>query len=193
MSQFHFDPDTYPDLVAREVPGYPELQDAVAAAAAEALPGRILELGTGTGETALRVLARLPGASMIGVDVSPAMLGRAREVLPREVDLRVGRFEEDLPAGPFDLVFSALAVHHLDAEGKRDLFRRVARELAPGGRFVLADVVVPADPAAARVELEEGFDRPDRIGDQLGWLAEAGLDANTFWERGDLAVLLGVC
>lgn len=193
MSQFHFDPDTYPDLVAREVPGYPELQDAVAAAAAEALPGRILELGTGTGETALRVLARLPAASLIGVDVSPAMLGRAREVLPREVDLRVGRFEEDLPAGPFDLVFSALAVHHLDAEGKRDLFRRVARELAPGGRFVLADVVVPADPAAARVELEEGFDRPDRIGDQLGWLAEAGLDASTFWERGDLAVLLGVC
>ena len=49
--------------------------------------------------------------------------------------------------GQFDLVFSALAVHHLDTAGMEDLFRRVAGVLSPGGRFVLGDVVVPRDPS----------------------------------------------
>lgn len=60
-----------------------------------------------------------------------------------EADLRVQRLEDPLPEGPFDLVVSVLAVHHLEADEKRDLFRRVRRALAPGGRFVLADLIVP--------------------------------------------------
>jgi hypothetical protein len=40
-------------------------------------------------------------------------------------------------------MFSVLAAHHLGGPGKADLFRRVAAGLAPGGRFVLGDVVVP--------------------------------------------------
>ena len=71
------------------------------------------------------------------------MLAIARETLP-EAELRVQRLEDPLPAGPIEPVFSALAVHHLDANGKRDLFGRVAAVLVPGGRFVLADVIVPA-------------------------------------------------
>ena len=99
------------------------------------------------------------------------------------------RLEDSLPAGPFDLVVSALAVHHLDAAGKRDLFRRIAGRLAPGGRFVLADVVVPRDPADARVEIEAGYDLPSTVEEQLGWLREAGLRARVTWEEADLAVL----
>jgi len=41
------------------------------------------------------------------------MLAHARRVLAR-ADLRVSRLEDELPPGPFDLVVSALAVHHLD-------------------------------------------------------------------------------
>jgi hypothetical protein len=36
-------------------------------------------------------------------------------------DLRVGRLQDPLPQGNFDLVVSALAVHHLDGAGKADL------------------------------------------------------------------------
>ncbi len=87
---------------------------------------QILELGTGTGETARRLLARHPEASLVGVDVNPEMLAAAGEVLPRErVDLRAAPLQDTLPAGPFDLVASALCIHHLDAEEKRDLFHRV--------------------------------------------------------------------
>lgn len=44
---------------------------------------------------------------------------------------------------------SVLAIHHLDGGGKADLFRRVVSVLAPNGRLVLGDVVVPEDPADA--------------------------------------------
>jgi tRNA (cmo5U34)-methyltransferase len=108
------------------------------------------------------------------------------------VQLRVGRLEEPLPAGPFELVASALAVHHLDGERKADLFERVHELLTPGGRFVLADVVVPLDPADARVPLTPGFDKPSPLADQLHWLAEAGFDPAVVWEHGDLAVIVAI-
>ena len=87
------------------------------------------------------------------------------------------RLEDPLPAGPFDLVFSVLAVHHLDGPAKADLFRRVAAVLEPGGRFVLADVVVPDDPADAVTPLSPGYDLPSRADEQLAWLREAGFEA----------------
>jgi hypothetical protein len=52
-----------------------------------------------------------------------------------------------LPEGPFGLVVSALAVHHLEGTGKAGLFQRIASTLDPAGRFVLADVVEPVDPS----------------------------------------------
>jgi tRNA (cmo5U34)-methyltransferase len=135
------------------------------------------------------VLPRHPGATLVGVDASADMLAAAR--LPR-AELRVSRLEDPLPQGPFDLVFSALAVHHLDGPGKTELFARVAAVLEPGGRFVLADVVVPEDPADAITPLSPDYDRPDRVDDQLAWLREAGLDATVAWAEGDLAVIAAV-
>jgi tRNA (cmo5U34)-methyltransferase len=118
------------------------------------------------------------------------MLARAREALPG-ADLRVGRLDDSLPEGPFDLVVSALAIHHLDSAGKRDLFSRICDVLAPSGVFVLADVVVPGRDEDAATPLTPGFDRPDPARDQLEWLRETGFDPELVWERGDLAVLRG--
>lgn len=189
MPQFSdFDPDTYLRLMSEEMPDYAELQEQTARATAGLAARTILELGVGTGETARRVLALHPGARLVGVDRQEDMLSRARELFP-DADLRVGRLEEPLPDGPFDLVVTALAVHHLDAAGKRDLFERVAAALRPGGTFVLADVVIPRDPATATTPLEDGFDLPDTADDQLSWLRDADLDPELVWERGDLTVL----
>jgi tRNA (cmo5U34)-methyltransferase len=182
MGQFHFTPDRYLELMLAEVPAYVELQEE-AARATEGPAATILELGVGTGETTRRVLALHPGARVVGIDASAEMLAAAD--LPG-ADLRVGRLEDPLPTGAFDLVVSCLAVHHLDAEGKRDLFRRIA---AVTDVFVLADVIVPEDPADAVTPLTPDFDLPDRLDDQLTWLAEAGFDAEPTWVRGDLAVV----
>jgi tRNA (cmo5U34)-methyltransferase len=187
----HFDPDGYLERIREEVPGYDELQERVAAATDGVDARRILDLGVGTGETARRVLALHPGARLTGLDRSGEMLERARAVLPAEriESLAVSRLEDPLPPGRFDLVVSALAVHHLDGSGKADLFRRVAQVLAPGGRFVLGDVVVPERPEEAVIPLTPGFDLPDRVTDQLAWLEAAGLGAHLVWADRDLAVL----
>ncbi len=188
--QFHFDPAGYAEMIHEDIPVYDEFQDAVAAASGSGA-SRVLELGTGTGETTRRLLARHPEAEVIGVDESAAMLAAAREALGEDrVSLLVAGIEQPLPEGPFDVVASALCVHHLSGEQKRDLFARVRAVLAPGGRFVLGDVVVPVDPADAVTELTPGFDQPSPLGAQLEWLAEAGLDARVVWEHRDLAVVV---
>ena len=187
MSEWEWDPDTYLAEMADEIPGYEELQEAVTAAAAGIHATRVLELGTGTGETALRVRGGQPEAEWVGIDSSEAMLTRARERLP-DADLRLQRLEDELPAGPFDLVVSALAVHHLDGAGKRDLFSRVADLLRPGGEFVLGDVVVPAAGITGPIYIDWVMDRPDSVEDQLAWLREAGFEAEASSVRVDLAV-----
>lgn len=186
MEQFHFTPEHYLELMHEEVPRYEELQEETARATEGCPAQRILELGIGTGETARRVLARHPGATLVGIDASADMLAEA--ALPG-AELRVGRLEDPLPDGPFDLVVSCLVVHHLNAEGKRDLFGRVAAALLRGGRFVLADVIVPEDPADVVTPCTPGFDLPDRLDDQLRWLGEAGFEAEPAWVHGDLAVI----
>ena len=130
MGQFHWDPDGYLQMVREEVPDYDRIQDEVARATAGIDARRVLELGTGSGVTSRRVLERHPHAQLTGVDSSEHMLAAAD--LPA-ADLRLQDLSEALPEGPFDLVFSALAVHHLDGPAKADLFARVAAVLAPGG------------------------------------------------------------
>jgi tRNA (cmo5U34)-methyltransferase len=175
--------------VRSEVPDYEEFQQAVADCAAEVPADAILELGTGTGETLRRVVARHPSARATGIDESDGMLAAARTLVPG-AELRVARLQDPLPAGPFDLVFSALAVHHLDPTEKATLFREVAARLQPGGRFVLGDVVVPDDPADVVTPLDEGYDMPSPAREQLQWLADAGLTPALRWSRRDLAVIV---
>ena len=174
-----------------EIPVYAELQEQLELASGDAAR-RILELGTGTGETARRLLARHPGATLVGVDESDEMLSVARARLPADrVSLVVSRLEDELPDGPFDLVASALAVHHLAPAEKRRLFGRIRQALSPGGRFVLADVIVPVNPADVTIELTPGFDRPDTLSDLIVWLAETGFEVSVGWTHQDLAVLCG--
>ena len=192
MGQFHWDPESYLTLLAQEVPDYGVLQDETAAATRGVDARTILELGTGTGETARRVLAKQPGARLLGIDSSPEMLEVARAALAAfDVELSLRAIEDPLPAGPFDLVVSALAVHHLDSEAKQALFAHVADVLGPGGLFVLDDVINPAYPADTVTPIDDGYDLPDSVADQLSWLERAGLHPRVHWARRDLAVLVG--
>ena len=184
MSDVEWDPESYLDQMLDEIPGYEELEAAVVAATAGLEAGTVLELGTGTGETALRVLARHPNARWTGIDASEPMLARARERLP-QADLRRSRLEDPLPPGPFDLVVSVLAVHHLAGEAKRELFTRVAQVSA---NFVLGDVVVPERPQDAAIEIDWEYDVPSSVADQLAWLDDAGFDGEAAYVRPDLAV-----
>jgi tRNA (cmo5U34)-methyltransferase len=187
VTDIEWDPSRYLDVMLAEIPSYLELQAQAAGATADLHVDDALELGVGTGETARRVLALHPRARWVGIDNSEAMLGHARKALP-DSDLRKSRLEDPLPDGPFDLVISVLAIHHLESYGKRDLFERVHAVLRPQGTFVVGDLVVPERPEDVRTEIDGIVDRPDTLRHQLEWLREAGFDAEERWIEKDLAV-----
>jgi tRNA (cmo5U34)-methyltransferase len=178
MAQFHWNPDTYDQQIRAELPLYEELQQA-SIDAIPFKPERILELGFGTAETTRRIWERYPEARITGIDSSPEMVFKARQLGWEE--MRLGRIEDPLPDGPWDLVISVLAVHHLDDDGKRDLFRRVREQ---SRALVLGDVVA-VDPQT--VPLEPGVDLPAPAADQAAWCG-----GEVTWEQGDFAVIRAV-
>jgi tRNA (cmo5U34)-methyltransferase len=178
--QFHFDPDTYLEMIRGEVPHYDELQQATVAAIPFE-PRRVLELGFGTTETTRRIWERFPNARITGLDSSPEMVFRARELGWEE--MRLGRLEDPLPDGPWDLVISVLTIHHLDAEGKRDLFRRVREQ----SRALVFGDVVEVPPGEQVTPLTEGFDLPSPASNQAEWCG-----GEIVWSTDDLAVIRAV-
>jgi tRNA (cmo5U34)-methyltransferase len=178
-AQFHFEPETYEEMIREDVPSYDELQR-VTVEAVPFAPHRVLELGVGTGETTRRLLARFPDAEVTGLDSTPEMVFAAREL---GIEVRLARMEDPLPDGPWDLVISVLTIHHLDTDGKRDLFRRVREQ---SRALVFGDVVeVPPDRQVA--SLTEGFDMPSPAADQADWCG-----GEVVWEADDLAVIRAV-
>lgn len=116
--------ERYLASIRAEIPFYDELQDQAIAAIPFA-PGRVLELGIGTGETTRRLREAYPQAQLTGLDSSPDMVFKARELIE---DVRLARMEDPLPDGPWDLVIAVLSVHLLDEDQERDLFRRVRQQ-----------------------------------------------------------------
>jgi ubiquinone/menaquinone biosynthesis C-methylase UbiE len=107
-------------------------------------PGqRILEIGCGTGNLALRVKQRQSGAEVTGLDPDRAALEHARRKAARRgVTVRWDHgFAEQLPYedGAFDRVLSALMLHHLSAETRIAALRESLRVLAPGGVLHVLD------------------------------------------------------
>ncbi|MFT4036581.1 MAG: class I SAM-dependent methyltransferase [Thermomicrobiales bacterium] len=133
---------------------------------------RVLELGCGSG----RVLAPLieAGATVTGVDLSAAMLDRAR--LRLAAPIRAGRARliegamtdlTDLTPGPFDLAIVSLngLLHVETAAEQREVLQQVHDVLRPGG--LLAVDVLHAVPDAldafdGRVMHEWSVERDDR-------------------------------
>ncbi len=116
--------------------------------------GLLVDLCCGEGLLSRALLEHFPQARVLAMDLSPAMLAQARVTCASASDRFATR--------PFDLAdrswrtfsepvrafVSSLAIHHLDGDGKRQLYRDLAAALAPGGALVIADLVLPATPAA---------------------------------------------
>lgn len=93
-------------------------------------PGDVVDLGCGAGTVGPALAERFPGHRLIGVDLSSAMLERAREV--RAYDSLVeADIAEWMPDRRPALIYSNAALHWLPEHGV--LFPRLARDLTPGG------------------------------------------------------------
>lgn len=105
----------------------------------------VIDIGCGTGVFA--VYAARQGVRVQGVDVSEAMLQRARQrVAATAVDgvsfAHAGFLTYEHRGAPADGVVSTLALHHLPDFWKGVALARVRAMLKPGGRFCLQDVVL---------------------------------------------------
>lgn len=116
------------------------------------VPRRILDLGAGTGLLAQFWLQYFPEAQYVLVDVSEDMLdvSRARFAGQSNFAYTVMDYSKELPDGEFDLIISALSIHHLTEPGKRNLFARVKDRLPEGGVFANYDQFCGTTPLMTR-------------------------------------------
>jgi SAM-dependent methyltransferase len=114
----------------------------------------VLDLACGTGSITRRLLARLPRARVVAVDVDPALLAIARASVGTDDRVQVVRADLTAPGwaaalpvpdGGFDSVVTATALHWLPEPGLRRLYGDLRLVVRPGGVVANADDMVPSD------------------------------------------------
>lgn len=209
--------ESYDSERRRLVPCFDAFYGTVAELVARSCPlsPRILDLGAGTGILSVAIVERVGEARLHLLDASQEMLRRAAGRLARwRPKVIVRSLTEDLPKGPFDAVVSALSIHHLADDQKRDLYARIVGVLSPGGIFVNAEQVAGSsrrlqglfetthlDDArrlgSSEAEIEGAIrrmrhDQCATVADQIAWLSEVGFeDVDCFFRSFRFAVFGG--
>lgn len=167
----------------------------------------VLDLGAGTGLMSLFVHSRFPHASITLTDISDKMLDRAKERFSDSAgsfSYLISDYRDGL-RGKYDIIISALSIHHLDAGEKKKLFSAVYLSLETGGVFINADQVLGCTPSIEKIyrsrwmdfveksgltkeELSAALDRlkedkMDTLDDQLSWLKSAGFGSVDCWYK----------
>jgi len=165
-------------------------------------PGEtVLDLGSGAGFDCFLAANRVgPTGKVIGVDMTPEMVTKARDnarrVRAANVEFRLGEIEH-LPVadGMVDVVISNCVINLSPDKGAA--FREASRVLKPGGRIAISDVVATEEipPAlAASVEALTGcVAGASKVEDLRVLLAAAGFEGVTIAVRPDSAAIIRQC
>ncbi|RBQ19608.1 methyltransferase type 11 [Spongiactinospora rosea] len=166
-------PQTAHDWIARwdvQQEGYlPDREDRFTALvdAVEAAAGRpdplVIDLGCGPGSLAVRLLARLPQATVAAVDADPLLLslgrsgyGHVRGLSFTRLDLRVPGWSDALTLDrPADVAVSTTALHWLAEDHLRAVYAEVASVLRPGGLLLNGDHLDTGDTTPVLSGLEK--------------------------------------
>lgn len=214
---------SYDDGFTRSIDRYHEMHEVLVDLVRRLAPeaSRILDLGVGTGRLSGLLLEGLPGTRVHGVDFSVEMLGQAHKKLEAHQERFTSQVADlasfdPATAGAWDVIVSALAIHHIDDAHKCSLAQRVRSGLRPGGAFINGDLV--RGETALEQELLEAFhvdslrarglgeeeiqdrlrrhrqhDIPATVRDQTGWLAGAGFGQIWVpWRHFNQAITVGL-
>lgn len=140
----------------------------------------VLDVGCGTGTLAIAAKRRVgPSGAVYGIDASPEMLARAEQKARRasaEIFFRNGLAEAlPFPDAQFDVVLSAVMLHHLPRKARLQCANEIRRVLKPDGRVLAVDFEGFSD---QKRSLLSHFHRPHghvRVQDIVALLTEAGL------------------
>ncbi|MCL2336111.1 MAG: class I SAM-dependent methyltransferase, partial [Firmicutes bacterium] len=159
---------------------------------------QILDIGSGTGLFASILLAKYPQAHFTLIDLSDKMLAVARERFANleNFEFIVADYTKHNFVKKFDLIISALSIHHLEHQSKRALFFKCFQWLNANGVFLNVDQALSPAPeieekfsaiwrryvessGLPNEEIQKGyervsFDNPSTMIEQLHWLREAG-------------------
>ena len=123
----------------------------------------VLDLGCGCGTPVAKALATC--GSVVGVDISPVQIERARSLVPKATFLCADMSTLHFPPASFDAVVALYAIIHVPLEEQPELFTRIAGWLKPGGLFLAT--------------LGSG----SWTGTEQDWLGVAG--AQMYWSQAD--------
>jgi tRNA (cmo5U34)-methyltransferase len=155
---------------------------------------RILDLGCGTGLELDGIFKRLPQVSVVGIDLTPAMLEKLKQKYPgKNIRLVCGDyFSLDLGENTFDTAISFQTLHHFSHHEKVDLYRKIRKALVPDGVYIEGDYMVTeqsrenelfAESARLRREMNippgefYHFDTPCTVDNQIKLFKQAGFSS----------------
>lgn len=151
----------------------PLVMDLIARAAAATDPraARVLDVGCGAGNYALKLLETLPLQSVDLVDLSVPMLARASERIAAASGAEVRAVQADireveLAPERYDVIVSAATLHHLRSDEEWEaVFAKLYAALRPGGSLWISDMVEHSIPEVHRLMWERYGDYLERLRD----------------------------
>jgi SAM-dependent methyltransferase len=120
-------------------------------------PGRVLDYGCGTGGSARELLARLPAASVTGVDPSVESITVARRD-HADALVQFSTIDQFVPSGDYDLAYCNGVFHHIEPARRLRALAYVRRSLSPRGYFAFWENN-PWNPGTRLVMSRIPFDR----------------------------------
>ncbi|MEG6521344.1 class I SAM-dependent methyltransferase [Desulfotomaculum sp. 1211_IL3151] len=176
----------------------------------------ILDIGAGTGLLSFFALEKYPNANLTLIDISEKMLEQAKERFKGKpkVNYIIGDYSKYKFDKKYDVIISALSIHHLTEDEKKQLYKSIYLALNQNGVFVNADQVLGSTPyletlykgdwkdkvkrsGLSKEELSSAFERTNldkmsTLEDQLKWLREIGFsDVDCIYKYFNFVVLFG--